>query len=111
MRLARPLLTRALAHEVLAAGALPRDGPEEVRALAEVALARGDASAALEQSRPALELLEQRAQDLPGTFACLKEAFQLDPDDGDTREELDRVAVLAQAPGDIVRRLLVVFDQ
>jgi golgin subfamily B member 1 len=43
--------------------------------------------------RDTATLLEQRATDLDRAFACLKEAFVLDPDDGDTREELDRVAV------------------
>ena len=39
------------------------------------------------------QLLEERGNDLGRAFDCLKEAFTLDPDDGDTREELDRLAV------------------
>jgi tetratricopeptide (TPR) repeat protein len=38
-------------------------------------------------------LLEERGNDLSRAFDCLKEAFTIDPDDGDTREELDRLAV------------------
>ncbi|MDB4944088.1 MAG: domain protein putative component of TonB system [Labilithrix sp.] len=38
-------------------------------------------------------LLEERGSDTDKAFDALKEAFVLDPDDGDTREELDRVAV------------------
>src|SRR6185295_3364250 len=34
-----------------------------------------------------------RGSDLNQAFACMKEAFTLDPDDGDTREELDRLAI------------------
>ena len=43
--------------------------------------------------RDTAKLLEERGSDLDRAFDCLKEAFTLDPDDGDTREELDRVAV------------------
>lgn len=43
--------------------------------------------------RDTARLLEERGNDLDGAFVCLKEAFTLDPDDGDTREELDRLAV------------------
>ena len=43
--------------------------------------------------RDTAKLLEDRGHDLDKAFDCLKEAFVLDPDDGDTREELDRVAV------------------
>ncbi|OJY31236.1 MAG: hypothetical protein BGO98_46070 [Myxococcales bacterium 68-20] len=39
------------------------------------------------------QLLEERGNDLGRAFDCLKEAFTIDPDDGDTREELDRLAV------------------
>ncbi|MBX3224301.1 MAG: hypothetical protein KF795_27550 [Labilithrix sp.] len=43
--------------------------------------------------RDTARLLEERGNDLVRAFDCLKEAFTIDPDDGDTREELDRVAV------------------
>ncbi len=43
--------------------------------------------------RDTARLLEERGNDLNRAFDALKEAFILDPDDGDTREELDRVAV------------------
>ncbi len=43
--------------------------------------------------RDTAKLLEVRGNDLDKAFQCLKEAFVLDPDDGDTREELDRLAV------------------
>lgn len=43
--------------------------------------------------RDTARLLEERGSDLVRAFDALKEAFTLDPDDGDTREELDRVAV------------------
>lgn len=43
--------------------------------------------------RDTAKLLEERGSDLERAFVCLKEAFVLDPDDGDTREELDRLAV------------------
>ena len=39
------------------------------------------------------QLLEERGNNLTRAFDCLKEAFTIDPDDGDTREELDRLAV------------------
>src|SRR5262249_19203391 len=43
--------------------------------------------------RDTARLLEERGNDLNKAFDCLKEAFTLDPDDGDTREELDRLAI------------------
>jgi len=43
--------------------------------------------------RETARLLEERGSDLDRAFDCLREAFVLDPDDGDTREELDRLAV------------------
>ena len=42
--------------------------------------------------RDRAKLLEYQGNDLDGAFECLKEAFMLDPDDGETREQLDRVA-------------------
>lgn len=44
--------------------------------------------------RDTASLLENRGNDLDRAFDCLREAFVLDPDDGDTREELDRLAVV-----------------
>lgn len=46
--------------------------------------------------RDTASLLEQRGHDVERAFDCLKEAFILDPDDGDTREELDRLAVVTE---------------
>jgi tetratricopeptide (TPR) repeat protein len=43
--------------------------------------------------RDTAKLLEERGSDLHRAFDCLREAFVLDPDDGDTREELDRLAI------------------
>lgn len=43
--------------------------------------------------REAARLLEERGGDLGRAFDRLKEAFAIDPDDGDVREELDRLAV------------------
>ena len=43
--------------------------------------------------RETATLLEQRGSDVNQAFACIKEAFTIDPDDGDTREELDRLAI------------------
>jgi len=43
--------------------------------------------------RDTARLLEERGNDLNRAFDCVKEAFTIDPDDGDTREELDRLAV------------------
>lgn len=43
--------------------------------------------------RDTAKLLEERGNDLDKAFDSLKDAFVLDPDDGETREELDRVAV------------------
>jgi tetratricopeptide (TPR) repeat protein len=43
--------------------------------------------------RDTARLLEERGNDLNRAFDCLKEAFTIDPDDGDTREELDRLAI------------------
>lgn len=43
--------------------------------------------------RETAKLLEDRGSDLDGAFLRLVSAFVLDPDDGDTREELDRLAV------------------
>ena len=46
--------------------------------------------------RDTAKLLEERGNDLEKAFDCLREAFALDPDDGDTREELDRLAVATE---------------
>ncbi|HEY8073873.1 MAG TPA: hypothetical protein VIF62_07185, partial [Labilithrix sp.] len=46
--------------------------------------------------RDTARLLEERGNDLDKAFVCLVEAFTLDPDDGDTREELDRLAVATE---------------
>src|SRR5205814_9779784 len=46
--------------------------------------------------RDTARLLEERGSDLEKAFHCLKEAFALDPDDGDTREELDRLAIATE---------------
>lgn len=43
--------------------------------------------------RETARLLEERGTETDKAFDCLKEAFVLDPDDGDTREELNRLAV------------------
>lgn len=43
--------------------------------------------------RETATLWEQRGGDANKAFEALRDAFVLDPDDGDTREELDRVAV------------------
>ncbi|WP_146653024.1 tetratricopeptide repeat protein [Labilithrix luteola] len=51
--------------------------------------------------RDTAQLLEERGNDLDKAFDCLKEAFTLDPDDGDTREELDRVAVTTERWDDL----------
>lgn len=51
--------------------------------------------------RDTAQLLESRGNDLQQAFACLKEAFVLDPDDGDTREELDRLAVAIERWDDL----------
>ncbi len=46
--------------------------------------------------RDTAKLLEERGNDLDKAFDCLREAFALDPDDGDTREELDRLAMATE---------------
>jgi tetratricopeptide (TPR) repeat protein len=51
--------------------------------------------------RDTARLLEERGNDLEKAFVCLKEAFALDPDDGDTREELDRLAVSTERWDDL----------
>ncbi|MBS2012098.1 MAG: tetratricopeptide repeat protein [Deltaproteobacteria bacterium] len=51
--------------------------------------------------RDTAKLLEDRGNDLDKAFDCLKEAFVLDPDDGDTREELDRLAVVTERWDDL----------
>lgn len=51
--------------------------------------------------RETARLLEDRGNDIDRAFDCLKEAFVLDPDDGDTREELDRVAVTTERWDDL----------
>ena len=51
--------------------------------------------------RETAKLLEERGSDLDKAFVCLKDAFILDPDDGDTREELDRVAVSTERWDDL----------
>jgi tetratricopeptide (TPR) repeat protein len=43
--------------------------------------------------RDTAKLLEQRGQDQSRAFDCLREAFVIDPDDADTLEELDRLAL------------------
>ena len=51
--------------------------------------------------RDTAKLLEERGNDLDKAFDCLTEAFALDPDDGDTREELDRLAVSTERWDDL----------
>lgn len=51
--------------------------------------------------RDTAKLLEERGNDLEKAFDCLKEAFVLDPDDGDTREELDRLAISTERWDDL----------
>jgi tetratricopeptide (TPR) repeat protein len=51
--------------------------------------------------RDTAKLLEERGSDVEKAFQCLKEAFVLDPDDGDTREELDRLAVATERWDDL----------
>jgi tetratricopeptide (TPR) repeat protein len=51
--------------------------------------------------RETAKLLEDRGNDLDQAFVCLKEAFILDPDDGDTREELDRLAIATERWDDL----------
>jgi len=46
--------------------------------------------------RDTAKLLEERGGDRDKAFDCLREAFVLDPDDGDTREELDRLAIATE---------------
>lgn len=46
-------------------------------------------------------ILEERGNDLDKAFECLKDAFTIDPDDGDTREELDRLAVTTERWDDL----------
>jgi tetratricopeptide (TPR) repeat protein len=48
-------------------------------------------------------LLEERGANLNKAFENLAEAFVLDPDDGDTREELDRLAVATSRWDDLAR--------
>jgi len=43
--------------------------------------------------REMARLLEERGSDQNRAFDCLKEAFVIDPDDGEVREELDRLAI------------------
>lgn len=38
-------------------------------------------------------LWEERGKDVERAFACVKQAFELDPEDGESREQLDRLAV------------------
>ena len=51
--------------------------------------------------RDIAKLLEERGNDVEKAFDALKEAFVLDPDDGDTREELDRLAVTGERWDDL----------
>ncbi|MDB5216888.1 MAG: domain protein putative component of TonB system, partial [Myxococcaceae bacterium] len=51
--------------------------------------------------RETAKLLEERGNDLEKAFVCLKDAFVLDPDDGDTREELDRLAISTERWDDL----------
>ncbi|CAN5681769.1 hypothetical protein BH11MYX4_BH11MYX4_06680 [soil metagenome] len=46
--------------------------------------------------RDTAKLLDERGNDSDKAFDCLREAFVLDPDDGDTREELDRLAMATE---------------
>jgi golgin subfamily B member 1 len=43
--------------------------------------------------RDTAKLLEERGSDQNRAFDCLREAFVIDPDDGEVREELDRLAI------------------
>lgn len=51
--------------------------------------------------RERAKLLEERGHDLGGAFDSLREAFVLDPDDGETREQLDRVASVTERWDDL----------
>lgn len=51
--------------------------------------------------RETAKLLEDRGSDLDKAFVCLKEGFILDPDDGDTRDELDRLAMTTERWDDL----------
>lgn len=51
--------------------------------------------------RESATLFEQRGNDPDRAFEALRDAFVLDPDDGDTREELDRVAVVTSRWDDL----------
>ncbi len=51
--------------------------------------------------RETARLLEERGNDLDSAFTRLVDAFVLDPDDGDTREELDRLAVATKRWDDL----------
>ncbi len=51
--------------------------------------------------RDTARLLEERGKDLDRAFDCLTQAFVLDPDDGETREQLDRLAVATERWDDL----------
>ncbi len=51
--------------------------------------------------RDTAKLLEERGNDTDKAFDCLREAFVLDPDDGETREELDRLAMATERWDDL----------
>ena len=55
--------------------------------------------------RETAELWEKRGGDLRRAFDAMREAFMLDPDDGDAREQLDRLGGDDQALGRPRRRL------
>lgn len=78
------------------------DDWEKLVALAQHRLAlattTGDKVAVL---REAAKLLEERGNNADKAFDRLKEAFVLDPDFGETREELDRVAMLTERWDDL----------
>ncbi len=51
--------------------------------------------------RETAKLVEEKGSDVDGAFERLGAAFELDPDDGDTREELDRLAVATKRWDDL----------
>jgi tetratricopeptide (TPR) repeat protein len=51
--------------------------------------------------RDTAKLLEERGQDPQRAFDCMREAFILNPDDVDTREELDRLALITERWDDL----------
>lgn len=55
----------------------------------------------VEVLRDTAKLLEERGNDIDGAFRCLHDAFILDPDDGETREQLDRLAVATERWDDL----------